>query len=426
MLRVENEYDGGTTASPRRRRVIHHRGVNARGVVGSRSSSSSSSSIARALERRAMDMPEAWPTAAQRAFDASVRCAICGDVFAMPVSFRACAHTFCSDCIRRALPAMDGKCPQCRESAVESDLIPNKALEHAVRCFKDARGELLDAAVLRAKTKTKTKTKTKSDAGTNATAPRDVVTLVLSDSESDDQYDGVEPTPPSTTSAPCPVCNAHVSLSLMNAHLNTCLVKNEALSSPARKRKKTPPPSSTANSPQREHQVKRLPKLAYHVFPVTKLRDMCKKEGLNASGDKKQLEIRHKEFTTRVNSIIEYGRVPDFPAIAREVNREEARKAGAGAKARMFNTVATNKEKAAADAARTDNETFARLIEEVRNRQKQKQHDCLRQSPTSAASDDNDDDDDDDDAEEEEVLPLSQAQPKYVTSSDDDDDEYNE
>ena len=388
--------------------------------------------------RHSMDVPEAWPTPAQRAFDSSVRCAICGDLFAMPVSFRACAHTFCSDCIRRALPVM-GKCPQCRESALESDLIPNKALDHAVRCFKDARGEMLDAALRRGDTTTtsgrrvrpqrqqptlrKNTTTSNNDNGKDDDDGGDnVVTLLLSESESD-QYDGVEPTPPSTTSAPCPVCNTHVSLSLMNAHLNTCLVKNEALSSPARKRKT--PPSSTANSPQQPHQVKKLPKLAYHVFPVTKLREMCKKEGLNSSGDKKQLEMRHKEFTTRVNGIVEYGRVPDFAAIAREVNREEARKAGAGAKARMFNTVATNREKAAADAARTDNETFARLIEEVRSRQ-QKQ--VRRQSSEPPPNNDDVEEDDNEDGDEEdddfEVLPLSQAQPKYVTSSDDDDDDY--
>ena len=106
------------------------------------------------------------------------------------------------------------------------------------------------------------------------------------------------------------------------------------------------------------------------MFALNKLREMCKNVGLNSSGDKKRLEVRHKEFTTRVNSIIEYGRVPDLPH--REVNREEQRKHCAGAKARIFNTMATSKEKATATSVKTCDATFARLIEEVRNRQRSK------------------------------------------------------
>jgi len=374
-----------------------------------------------------VDVPESWPTSAMRALDAALRCAICGDIFALPVSVKTCAHAFCSDCIRRALRSRE-TCPSCRESARESDLVPNKALEHVARCFKDARREMLDAvrssravtatatattaaaaaAATAAGTRTKTGTKTPKDDGTGTRLGNRDVVLMLSESESESEDVCVER--PSTATAPCPVCNAHVSMRLMNTHLNACLVKNETLSSPA---KKVPTKVTSCE----EKIMKKLPKLAYHVFQATKLRDMCKKEGLNASGDKKQLEARHKEFTTRVNSIIEYGRVPDLPAIAREVNREEARKAGAGAKARMFNTTATTKEKAAVDAARTDNETFARLIEEVRARQKRRRNSGETEAPPRVEDADDwfDDDDDDDD----DVLPLSQVQPKYVTSDDD-------
>ena len=88
------------------------------------------------------DVAEAWPTRPQRDFDASMRCGICGDFYEMPVSFRGCHHAFCSDCVRRALPVME-KCPTCREPAEERDLVPNKALEHAVECYKRVRDELL-------------------------------------------------------------------------------------------------------------------------------------------------------------------------------------------------------------------------------------------------------------------------------------------
>ena len=37
--------------------------------------------------------PEAWPALEQRKLDESLRCAICGDLFGMPVSFATCTHT---------------------------------------------------------------------------------------------------------------------------------------------------------------------------------------------------------------------------------------------------------------------------------------------------------------------------------------------
>ena len=382
----------------------------------------------------------AWPTRPLRDFETSLRCGICGDFYVMPVSFRACSHAFCSDCARRALPVME-KCPQCREPGRESDLVPNKALELAVQCFKAVRAELLDAIVVNTTTTNTTTQKMKKRA-----APVDVVTL-LEEEEEEEEIEEVARGGSSSSSsrdddqqqhqhqqqnqsAPCPVCNVSVSVKLMNAHLNTCLVKSEQLSSPTTKKKKLQQsaPSTTTSSSLR------LPKLAYHVFTLTKLREMCKSAGLNATGDKKQLETRHREFTARVNGVVDYGRIPDRAAIAREVNREEARKIGAGAKARIFNIAA-----AAAGAATTNtttstsDATFARLIEEVRSRQQQGT--IKKKIPAAAAVkpppsetmiiDDefeggfHDDNDDDDDWCDEEVLPLSQAAPRYVPSSDD-------
>ena len=39
------------------------------------------------------DEPESWPRVEQRRLDESLRCAICGDIFGMPVSFATCTHT---------------------------------------------------------------------------------------------------------------------------------------------------------------------------------------------------------------------------------------------------------------------------------------------------------------------------------------------
>ena len=403
------------------------------------------------------DVAEAWPTVPQRDFDASLRCAICAEFYAMPVTFRACQHAFCSDCARRSLPTMH-KCPTCREPAEESDLVPAKALEEVVERFKKIRDELLDAA-LTARTAAATKTsERRAERTSRAKVARPVIeqadefeddgAIVLDDGSDDDgngndasdsATDGGLGTSPTahrrdgSDNVACPVCCAQVPSREINSHLNSCLVRNEPLSSPggggAKKRARSvEETTSTALT-------RRLPKLAYHVFTLNKIRELCKKEGLASNGDKKMLEARHKEFTTRVNSIIGYGRVPDLPAIAREVNREEARKVGAGAKARMFNTVATSREKATAAAAKTSDATFARLIEEVRSRQKAAKEDASGETQTTEVISIGTDDEnktsalggksspttsEDEDWHDEEILPLSQAAPRWVPTDDED------
>ena len=388
------------------------------------------------------DVAEAWPTRPQRDFDASMRCGICGDFYEMPVSFRGCHHAFCSDCVRRALPVME-KCPTCREPAEERDLLPNKALEHAVECYKRVRDELLGTTLAERDARARGEregTMTTTTTGRMGSSARvrtvdqldepsrpvierdDEFVEEDDDDEEDAEHDAIVLDAEEEEFANCPVCDSKILIVNMNVHLNSCLVKNERLSSPGRQQSKRARTAATAS----ETVPKRLPKLAYHVFALNKLREMCKNVGLNSSGDKKQLEVRHKEFTTRVNSIIEYGRVPDLPAIAREVNREEQRKHCAGAKARIFNTMATSKEKATATSVKTCDATFARLIEEVRNRQRSKNGDVQpkKNVPVEKLTIDDHDDDDgngEDDWHDEEILPLSQMAPRYVPTDDDED-----
>lgn len=382
-----------------------------------------------------LDIAEAWPSPALRDFDAAMRCAICGELFSLPASLRRCGHCFCSDCARRTLPVTE-KCPHCREPAREVDLVANKALEQVVEAFKSVREELLDAV-----------TRTRRAPGGGAEERRnmpstssrrhvqpviervdeyaddeDPTTAEQEDSDSgpiilDD--DGGPAVATDARTAPCPVCNAGIQIGLMNSHLNVCLVRQEVLSSPGgpggeSRQKKQRVDGDSGSGPSAE--VKKLPKLAYHVFGVAKLREMCKSVGLAANGDKKQLEARHKEFTTRVNSIIDYGRVPDQSAIAREVNREEARRVGAGAKARMFGFSAQTKEK----EAENSNAIFAKLIEEVRNRSKRKDEDA---TTVIRNEDEYDVNEDAGEVSEDEILPLSQAAPRYVPTDDDVDDD---
>ena len=42
------------------------------------------------------DEPDAWPEPEQRKLDESMRCAICQELFTMPVSFSTCTHSCAS------------------------------------------------------------------------------------------------------------------------------------------------------------------------------------------------------------------------------------------------------------------------------------------------------------------------------------------
>ena len=40
------------------------------------------------------DEPDAWPEIPQQKLDESMRCAICQEIYTMPVSFATCAHMY--------------------------------------------------------------------------------------------------------------------------------------------------------------------------------------------------------------------------------------------------------------------------------------------------------------------------------------------
>jgi E3 ubiquitin-protein ligase RAD18 len=88
-----------------------------------------------------------WLTTSLRGLapvEAALRCQVCKDFYKTPMT-TACAHTFCSLCIRRAL-ASDGKCPLCRASDQESKLRGNHALEEVVDAFTQCRADTIKFA----------------------------------------------------------------------------------------------------------------------------------------------------------------------------------------------------------------------------------------------------------------------------------------
>ncbi|KAK4533637.1 hypothetical protein CCYA_CCYA18G4519 [Cyanidiococcus yangmingshanensis] len=90
-----------------------------------------------------LDLPEAhnWPSAAFRTLDVLTRCPICGDHFRAPMSL-ACAHTFCSACIRRAF-SYRSECPECRTAGSVSQMRKNRLVEDITVAWQQARLEVL-------------------------------------------------------------------------------------------------------------------------------------------------------------------------------------------------------------------------------------------------------------------------------------------
>ncbi len=94
------------------------------------------------LAESTMDQEPEWWNEQQESemtdLDSSFRCPICKDIFESPRIFKTCHHTFCNLCIVRYLTE-GKKCPQCRQQASTSDLIPNLVLETICTHFKYTR-----------------------------------------------------------------------------------------------------------------------------------------------------------------------------------------------------------------------------------------------------------------------------------------------
>lgn len=85
---------GNATPSRARRRQS---GKRRNGVIDARTTGEMFGVDARDIED---DEPDAWPEPEQRKLDESVRCAICQELFTMPVSFSTCTHS-CASPTRR-------------------------------------------------------------------------------------------------------------------------------------------------------------------------------------------------------------------------------------------------------------------------------------------------------------------------------------
>jgi E3 ubiquitin-protein ligase RAD18 len=86
--------------------------------------------------------------------DRELRCQICYELYRAPVSLQPCQHTFCSECIRKALAEQYAsanrktRCVSCNEPVDHRNdkcLVPNRSLEQTVLIFTKLRTPLLRA-----------------------------------------------------------------------------------------------------------------------------------------------------------------------------------------------------------------------------------------------------------------------------------------
>lgn len=288
--------------------------------------------------------------------DRNFRCTICDDYLRSAVMLSVCGHSFCSECIRNAFRfGVSGtcrrpKCPACRRPVttpnVDSVLVPNRALQESVQCWKDSLPALLSVAKTsdspreRQKrlpaqhddNKNKNKNKKKNSSATLETAvpsqssssrhrppgrirKRKVASYEddpgddgNDDSDSDDDYIGDDDKSNNKYSA--------------NKYINTDNTRGRSTN------KRTPCAAEACPS-----LPKRRPATTYTGLKRKKLMELCKAEGLNTSGTDDQLKERHRNFimlwNAEADSVLQGNLRLTPPQIANLVHERERAQAKA-------------------------------------------------------------------------------------------------
>lgn len=78
------------------------------------------------------------PTPSLAAFDSSLRCGICSEVYTAPVMISVCGHTFDSRCIHEHFN-VKRDCPACHREAFVDHLLRNLVLDTLVDAWRAAR-----------------------------------------------------------------------------------------------------------------------------------------------------------------------------------------------------------------------------------------------------------------------------------------------
>ncbi|EME31777.1 E3 ubiquitin-protein ligase RAD18 [Galdieria sulphuraria] len=258
-----------------------------------------------------------------------VSCKICGETFKAPMMLQKCSHVFCSLCIRRWFDS-NSICPECRIPSSAGELCKVRLVEDFV--------ELWDTLSRKAQTVNDLvmSNPLRSDLYSNTYQPSEVVqSFYVNSSNSNTDEEGrdvpgkksrdnkidtpkrkqrkkkrnnVQEKDPSHKIAECPICGIHISIRLIQHHVDICLTKQscseENISDRVFFSGRLNGTSSNAHTeaPLESTFEKRPTTLWYKNLSDRKLKDILQYYGLSTRGDRNMLIRRHKEFVFRYNA----------------------------------------------------------------------------------------------------------------------------
>ncbi|KAI0648277.1 hypothetical protein C8Q79DRAFT_905677 [Trametes meyenii] len=286
------------------------------------------------------DFPDNTEAPGLRTIDEALRCDICRDFYDAPVSL-TCGHSFCSVCIRSALP-ISATCPSCRKPASEVHIRRNVVVENAVQAWKTARPLILRVALEEHARKTHPppprNSRTHSD-GPSRKRKRSGSPLTTHTSE--DEVIMVPSSPATSGSATpdalpdtveCPICQKPVHSQKINMHIDSgckrhlleassgagssdpkgkqkqqwSLLLNKATGGPTKAKDKGKGKSRYVyDVPEDDMEPEHLPKVAYDIHPQRRIADMLVEWGLPTHGDKNALVRRHGRWIVLYNANVD-------------------------------------------------------------------------------------------------------------------------
>ncbi|CAN9511703.1 unnamed protein product [Ophioblennius macclurei] len=369
-----------------------------------------------------------------KSIDTLLKCPICFDFLNISMMTK-CSHNFCSLCIRKFL-SYKLQCPICNLQMTEQDLRNNRILDELVVSFQAARQQLskanFDSPPISPKTPSSVvKCKTPSGRGQNGHGsvlshffqkkPR---TPHRKDAQCDDsvtacaQQARPQTTPsrrtsgsdlhskkaqPSLTvkeepaevklsevqiahsSSPssdvkpvikveCPVCSVSVSKQFINAHLDTCLTRDE---------KRESLRSNAART------MRPMAKLVYNLLSAQELKRKLKECHLSAQGSRDQMIKRHQTFVHLYNSQCDSLNPKSAEVIAKEVETDEKMKNQLQKTTKPVLTFSKKQTEEEIDEMHSNyrkqhSSDFSRLIAQVRGRLETTRH--AKQKVTAVAA----------------------------------------
>jgi Zinc finger, C3HC4 type (RING finger) len=233
------------------------------------------------------------------ALDAELRCQICQELYRAPVSLQPCQHTFCSECIRKALAdqynSMNRKtrCVSCNEPVDHRNdkcLVPNRALEKAVLAFTKLRGPLLQVLLLTSTTTSTSRSVSSANCSTTVAAGNNNILYGTTTTETGRRRSRRLPSTSSSSTAPNDNNNDDAAATATDRTIDDGQMgRND------QENNKDAVPAIMILRPKKT-------KPFYNNKTKKQLRELCHTAGLPDHGSDDELRQRHQAYITLYNS----------------------------------------------------------------------------------------------------------------------------